>query len=91
VQFTLRAGTRHAGIAVAHITVGATSGHQAGGARRGDRGAAVQEVDGDVGAVQFEPCRGSTGVGARARRPRRRAGAVARGGGVPDAVGPATK
>jgi flagella basal body P-ring formation protein FlgA len=72
VQFALRAGSRRAGTAVAHITVTAPHVKVTTEVARDAAiaAAAVQEVDGDVGAVRFEPLpRLGEVVGAHARRP----------------------
>ena len=72
VQFALRAGTRRAGTVVAHITVAAPHVKVTTPVARDAAivAAAVQEVDGDVGAVRFEPLpRLDEVMGAHARRP----------------------
>jgi flagella basal body P-ring formation protein FlgA len=71
VQFALRAGTRRAGTAVAHVTVAAPHVKVTAAVARDAAIAAeaVQETDGDVGAVRFEPLpQLDDVVGAHARR-----------------------
>jgi flagella basal body P-ring formation protein FlgA len=71
VQFALRAGTKRAGTAVAQVTVAAPHVKVTAAVARDAAIAAeaVREVDGDVGAVRFEPLpQIDDVVGAHARR-----------------------